>query len=84
LVTAIISGPVKPYCGKPLTNNEYNHATEEFRVKAEQEYKEQQRKDRSEFEDQIKREEKKHQTEIDNQRKIHNENAHVGETGAQS
>jgi hypothetical protein len=83
LVTSIISGPVKPYCGKPLTNNEYNHATE-FRVKVEQEYKEQQRKDRSEFEDQIKREEKKHQTEIDNQRKIHNENAHVGEAGSQS
>jgi hypothetical protein len=35
-----------PYCGKALTNDEYNHAIEEFRVKAEQEYKEQQRKDK--------------------------------------
>jgi hypothetical protein len=30
------------YCGKSLTNDEYNRAIEEFRLKAEEGYKEQQ------------------------------------------
>ncbi|MFZ0511832.1 MAG: hypothetical protein WAM14_09520 [Candidatus Nitrosopolaris sp.] len=30
-----------PYCGKPLTGDEYNHALEEFTTRAQEEYKEQ-------------------------------------------
>jgi hypothetical protein len=62
-----------PYCGKVLTNDEYNHAIEEFRLKAEQEYKQQQRKDKSEFEEEIKKQRQNYEAEISNLRKIHND-----------
>jgi hypothetical protein len=62
-----------PYCGKLLTNDEYNHAVEEFRVRAEQEYKEQQRKDREYFEEQKQKLIEKNQEEMDNRSKIHSE-----------
>jgi sarcosine oxidase delta subunit len=57
-----------PYCGKLLTNDEYNHAVEELRVRAEKEYKEQQRKDREYFEEQKQKLIEKNQEEMDNHR----------------
>ena len=36
-----------PYCGKPLSPDEYDCALEEFQMKAREEYKEQAEKDRS-------------------------------------
>jgi hypothetical protein len=64
-----------PYCGKLLTNDEYNHAIKEFRIKAEQEYKEQQRKDREDFEDQKQKLIEKNQEEMDNLSRIYNEHS---------
>jgi hypothetical protein len=62
-----------PYCGKALTNDEYNRAIEEFSVKAEQRYKEQQRKDKSKFEEEINKQRQSYEAEINNLRKIHND-----------
>ena len=65
----------KNYCGKFLTNDEYNHAIEEFRVRAEQEYKEQRRKDIQYFEEQKRKLIEKNQEEMDNLTKYHNKHS---------
>lgn len=64
-----------PYCGKFLTNDEYNHAIEGFRVRAEQEYKEQRRKDIQYFEEQKRKLIEKNQEEMDNLTKYHNKHS---------
>lgn len=42
-----------PYCGKPLSGEEYKHAMEEFKIKADQEYNEKNEKQRRYYEQQI-------------------------------
>ncbi|MGC2574620.1 MAG: DUF2130 domain-containing protein, partial [Candidatus Nitrosopolaris sp.] len=64
-----------PYCGKFLTNDEYNHAIEGFRVRAEQEYKEQRMKDIQYFEEQKRKLIEKNQEEMDNLTKYHNKHS---------
>jgi hypothetical protein len=66
-----------PYCGKLLPSGEYNQTIEEFRVKAEQKLKEQQRKDGEYFEEQKQKIIQKNEAEIENQRKIHNSNTRM-------
>jgi hypothetical protein len=62
-----------PYCGKPLTDDEYNHALEEFKVSLEREYKEQQRKYREKFEKKMLELVEDHQTEIRNLKEFQND-----------
>ena len=64
-----------PYCGKLLTNDEYNYAIEEFRVKAEQKYEDQRTKDIQYFEEQERRLIEKNKEDMDNLTKFHNKHS---------
>jgi hypothetical protein len=72
-----LGGRSCPYCGKLLPSGEYIRTIEEFRVKAEQQLKEQQRKDGEYFEEQKQKLIQKNEAEIENQRKIHNSNTRM-------
>jgi hypothetical protein len=60
-----------PYCGKVMTNHEYDHATQEFKKRAAQEYREQFDQYKKGFEDQVLELEKRHRLEIEYMKKTH-------------
>jgi hypothetical protein len=62
-----------PYCNKPLSAEEYNHATEEFKVKAAEEYREREKKREEYYNEQIKKQEELHQRQIQELVNIHTE-----------
>lgn len=61
-----------PYCGKPLSSEEHEHALEEFRLRVEEEYREQANREREQyriqrerFEAEIKKLRERNQAELD-------------------
>ncbi|MDQ4067666.1 MAG: DUF2130 domain-containing protein [Thermoproteota archaeon] len=62
-----------PYCGKLLNGEEYNHAVEEFKTKAAEEYREQIQKREEYYNDQFRRQEQLHQQQIQELAKVHTE-----------
>jgi hypothetical protein len=62
-----------PVCGKGLTTDEYKHAIEEIRLKAEQDFQEQSKRDKSEYNERIQNERNLSQEKIDNINRNHHE-----------
>ncbi len=62
-----------PYCGKPLNGEEYNHAVEEFKTKAAEEYREKDQKREEYYNEQIRKQEQRYQQQIQEFAKIHTE-----------
>jgi hypothetical protein len=66
-----------PVCGKGLTTDEYKHAIEEIRLKAEQDFQEQSKRDRNEYNERIQNERNLSQEKIDNINRNHHEHIKV-------
>jgi hypothetical protein len=60
-----------PFCGKTMTNHEYDRAAQEFKRSTEEEYRQQFDLYKKGFEDQTLEQEKKHRLEIEYMKKTH-------------
>jgi DNA repair exonuclease SbcCD ATPase subunit len=64
-----------PLCGKLLTSDEYEHAAEELKARAAEEYKEESQKDTRDLEGKLQKQREEHAAEIEKLNKNNNENS---------